>query len=72
MKFRIKITEFEKNLEPLSWFEDYDTMEQARARILSINHKLTEELFDKGLPDNYLKADMTIETVNPTITTQRH
>ena len=59
MKYRIKLVESERGWGQEEWTEDYDTYEEAKERIRSVNAKNTAP----AAPDWYMVAFTTIEAV---------
>lgn len=59
MKYRIQLVESERGWGRDYWHEDYDTHEEAKARIKSVNAKNTS----LTAPNWYMQAYDTIEVV---------
>ena len=59
VKYRINIVESERGWGQDNWTEDYNTYEEAAARIDSVNSKNTSSI----APDWYMQADEKIEAV---------
>lgn len=59
MKYRIFLMESERGWGKEYWHEDYDTYEEAKWRILSVNSK---NVTTKA-PDWYMQAESRIEAV---------
>ena len=59
MKYRVFLVESERGWGQDRWYEDYDTYQEAKWRILSVNSKLRSG----PAPDYYVQADDRIEVV---------
>lgn len=59
MKFRVFLKESERGWGKDYWTEDYDTYEQAKERIRSVNAQNTA----KYAPDYYMQAENRVEVV---------
>lgn len=59
MKYRINLVESERGWGQEYWTEDYDTYEEARARIKSVNSQNTS----LTAPDHYIQAENQVEVV---------
>lgn len=58
-KYRVHVLESERGWGQDRWTEDYDTLEEAKARIKSINRKNTSI----RAPDWYMQAEERVEVV---------
>lgn len=59
IKYRINVMESERGWGRDYWTEDFNTYEEAKARIWAINSKNTSPT----APDWYMQADDTVEAV---------
>lgn len=59
VKYRIQVVESERGWGQERWTEEFDTYEQARARINEINSKNTS----LSAPDWYMQADSIVEAL---------
>ena len=59
MKYRIFLMESERGWDKEYWTEDYDTYEEAKQRIASVNAENTSPT----APDWYMMAESRIEAV---------
>lgn len=59
VKYRIQLMESERGWGQEYWHEDYDTIEEAKDRIKTVNGRNTLEV----APDWYMQADDKIEVV---------
>lgn len=59
LKYRVQLMESERGWGQDYWHEDYDTLEEAKERIRSVNAKNTS----LAAPDWYMQAEEKIEAV---------
>jgi hypothetical protein len=60
VKYQITVTESERGWGQDTWTENYDTLQEAQSRILSINSKNTAAM----APDWYMIADTTVKVIS--------
>lgn len=60
VKYRIFLMESERGWGQERWTEDYDTLTEAKARILEVNSQNTAET----VPDWYMVAETRVEAIS--------
>ena len=60
VKYQITVTESERGWGQDTWTENFDTLQEAKSRILDINSKNTATM----APDWYMIADTTVKVIS--------